>query len=153
MPREASEHMNPGEDLLSICLTMHMHHTGASDPLPDETLIRYRTILRLAIQHWHLPVHYPEFDECVRNLVLATIREDRPSLPPRGQRVLVTRKFGDKHIARREVMPKAIFRNPRDLHWINDQDKFIDIAMNPVLGWEPLPTSVPDPADPSRSSP
>lgn len=153
MPREASEHMLPGEDLLSICLAMHMHHTGASDPLPSETLVRYHKILRLAIQHWHVPIHSPWFDGCVRNLILATMGEAEKSLPPRGERVLVTRKMGDKHIARREIKPNAIFRNPQELHWMNDQDKFMDIAMNPVIEWEPLPTASPVPSGPSQSSP
>ena len=67
--------------------------------------------------------------------------------------MLVTRKMGDKHIARREIKPNAIFRNPQELHWMNDQDKFMDIAMNPVIEWEPLPTASPVPSGPSQSSP
>ena len=82
MPCEASELMRPGEDLLSICLAMHMHHTGASDPLRDETFDRYRRILNLAIHHWHDPVHSPQFDECVRNLILATLGEHGNSFTP-----------------------------------------------------------------------
>ena len=92
MPCEASELMRPGEDLLSICLAMHMHHTGASDPLRDETFDRYRRILNLAIHHWHDPVHSPQFDECVRNLILATLEECGNNFTPDTKRFPVKNK-------------------------------------------------------------
>lgn len=60
--------------------------------------------------------------------------------PPKGVRVKVTRKLGDILIARRDYRLDAFFHDPKELHWLNDDDKFIDIAINPVVSWEALPS-------------
>lgn len=62
--------------------------------------------------------------------------------PQRGVRVLVTRLRGDKIIARRDIKPDAIFRDPTSEQWLNDDDKFVDIQMNPVVVWEPIPDAL-----------
>ena len=52
-----------------------MAHTGSSDPLLDYVKERYLKILHLADLHWCQPVHHKEFDNAVRALILATIKE------------------------------------------------------------------------------
>lgn len=76
MPKQASELMKEGEDLLSICQKVHMMNTGASDALPDEDLGRYLDVLMLARDHWTPP--HPKttrFDNAVLSLVCATLAE------------------------------------------------------------------------------
>lgn len=65
-----------------------------------------------------------------------TTEED---LPPLALRVKVTRRLGDSLIARRDFKHDAVFRDPAAPHWLDDDDKFVDIAMNPVVSWEHLP--------------
>lgn len=75
MPRFTRERQGD-RTLLDICLAVHMHTTGASDPLPPELLAEQVSILRDAIQHWedgHLASL--EFDTAVRRLVDATLVE------------------------------------------------------------------------------
>lgn len=76
MPQEARKLMKPGEDLLSICLTMHMTHTGSSDPLEFMEYVRLKNILVTSIQYWELPYkHSKRFDEAVFALIEATLVE------------------------------------------------------------------------------
>ena len=51
MPKQSRELMSPTEDLLQICLDLHMSYTGSSDPLSINTETRYLDILNLAIQY------------------------------------------------------------------------------------------------------
>lgn len=75
MPRESQELMIGNENLLQICLDLHMAHTGSSDPLLDYVKERYLKILHLANLHWRPSVRHKEFDNAVRTLILATMRE------------------------------------------------------------------------------
>lgn len=47
----------------------------------------------------------------------------------------VTRRSGKKLIARLAFMPKAVFRDARNLHWLTDDDKFADVKFDPIVGW------------------
>jgi len=58
--------------------------------------------------------------------------------PPTGERVIVIRQSGKRVIARRDYKPDAFFRNPDVLHWLDDNDKFTDVAFDPVIAWLPL---------------
>lgn len=62
--------------LLDICLAVHMHHTGASDPLSAEMLAEFVSILRDACQHWERGREESlNFDTSVRWLIESTLLE------------------------------------------------------------------------------
>ncbi len=63
--------------------------------------------------------------------------------PPIGVRVLVSRKTGPEIIARRDFRPDAIFRDPHQPHWLDNEDKFIDVRINPVVSWKPIAVNEP----------
>jgi hypothetical protein len=58
--------------------------------------------------------------------------------PPTGKRVVAITESGARLIARRGYNQEAFFRNPKVLHWLNDDDKFIDVGFDRVIDWEPL---------------
>lgn len=62
--------------LLDICLCVHAHNSGASDPMPQSQLEEYVSILRDADLHWEEgPPATHQFDTAVRNLVDHTLAE------------------------------------------------------------------------------
>jgi hypothetical protein len=76
MPQAARKLMKPGENLLSICLTMHMAHTGSSDPIEYMEYIRLKHILVTSIQHWEAPHRKTKrFDYAVFGLIEITLTE------------------------------------------------------------------------------
>jgi hypothetical protein len=58
--------------------------------------------------------------------------------PAFGRRVIVIRQSGDRRVARRAYKPDAFFRNPNVLHWLSDDDKFVDVKFDPIIAWMPL---------------
>lgn len=79
MPLESRILMEPGEDLLTICLDVHMSNMGSSDPLAPEVMQRYLTILRTALAFWTESKRTELFDTAVRRLIVATLEEDENS--------------------------------------------------------------------------
>lgn len=75
MPKESRELMLSTENLLQICLDLHMSNNGSSDPLSKETEERYLKILYLANLNWVYYKHNQDFDNAVRVLIYATLRE------------------------------------------------------------------------------
>jgi hypothetical protein len=74
MPRESQELMLNDENLLQICLDLHMSSTGSSDPLDDDTYNRYVLCLEQAVVHWKSEAWWSElFDNAVLNLVKNTL--------------------------------------------------------------------------------
>lgn len=66
--------MSP-KSLLELCLDIHMHHTGASDPLPEyEKDVR---VLVYRLESWQTNPHkqFANFDNAVKELVKATLNE------------------------------------------------------------------------------
>ena len=61
-----------------------------------------------------------------------------PDCPEIGERVEVVRKSGKAFVARIGILPFAIFRDPRLHHWLTDDDKFADVAFDPIVGWRRL---------------
>lgn len=61
-----------------------------------------------------------------------------PTNPPAGERVVAIRESGARLIARLDYKPCSTFRDPKRLHWLNNDDKFIDVGFDRVVGWEPL---------------
>ncbi len=59
--------------------------------------------------------------------------------PATGRRVMVIRQGGKRLVARLDYKRSAFFRSPGKLHWLNDDDKFIDVAFDPVVAWQPFP--------------
>lgn len=57
--------------------------------------------------------------------------------PKDGRRITLIRQRGDKHIGRWDIKQDAMFRNPTEPTWLTDDNKFLDIPLNPVIGWEP----------------
>jgi len=57
------------------------------------------------------------------------------AFPEIGTRVMAKRESGKMFIARRDRKPDAIFRDPESVQWLSDDDKFIDIKMDPVVEW------------------
>ena len=65
------------------------------------------------------------------------------SAPRDGRRMIIIRKSGFKIIGRWET--KTSFTHEFGWHtssesWLSDDDKFIDVAFDPVVGWDILPT-------------
>lgn len=61
-----------------------------------------------------------------------------PVDPPVGQRVVAIRKDRSRIIARLDYKPDTVWRDPKALHWLNDDDRFISTTASPVVSWEPL---------------
>ena len=59
-------------------------------------------------------------------------------LPKLGIRVVVTRKDGERIIARRDRKPDAVCFNPDKVLWLDDNNKVLDVPFNPVISWAPL---------------
>ena len=55
--------------------------------------------------------------------------------PMVGERVIVTRQSGVEFIARLALKPDATFRDCNNLHWLTDDDKFADVASDPIVSW------------------
>ena len=66
--------------LLEMCLDLRMAHNGSADPISEEDTAAALAYLRHRLEAWK-PSILPSgarFDECVFNLVLATIAEVAP---------------------------------------------------------------------------
>lgn len=75
MPSSTREEQQ-GTFLLGICLDLHGVHTGSIDrrDMPDEEM--WLAIIRKALATWELgPASSEVFDEAVKNLLIATLRE------------------------------------------------------------------------------
>lgn len=70
--------MEPDENLLTICLALHMSLNGSSDPLDRATHDRYVSTLKSAFHTWEAgrPAS-KDFDDAVLDLILATLAEVR----------------------------------------------------------------------------
>ena len=55
--------------------------------------------------------------------------------PKDGSLIMLHRKRGDKFIGSWREMPSPFRQGPQ---WVNTDDKFIDIPINPVIGWEAI---------------
>lgn len=55
--------------------------------------------------------------------------------PMLEERVIVTRRSGQHLLARLARKPDASFRDGRNIHWLTDDDKFADIAHDPIVSW------------------
>ena len=74
MPRQSQELMEPDENLLQICLDIHMAARGSSDPLASEIWERYGKVLFAARDNWKpSPAFSQQFDDVVLALVRAAI--------------------------------------------------------------------------------
>lgn len=58
--------------------------------------------------------------------------------PPIGQRVIVIRQSGKRIIARWDRVSSAFWRTENSLQWLDDNDRFTDVAFDPVIFWHPL---------------
>lgn len=66
--------MSP-KSLLELCLNIHMHHTGASHPLPEyDKDVR---VLVSRLENWQPNLHARStvFDNAVKELIKATLNE------------------------------------------------------------------------------
>lgn len=63
------------DSLLVICESLHMDHTGASDPLLPTDKEKYIKILKLALDSWQESALSELYDNCVRLLIMATLEE------------------------------------------------------------------------------
>lgn len=76
MARKAQELMQANENLLQVCLDVHMAATGSSDPLLPDIWERYGTILFAARHNWEPPSPFAwQFDDAVLALVKAAIND------------------------------------------------------------------------------
>lgn len=55
--------------------------------------------------------------------------------PPVGEVVVVRRQSGKEFPARLDCMPVSEFRDARNLHWFTDDNKFADVAFDPIVSW------------------
>jgi hypothetical protein len=55
--------------------------------------------------------------------------------PPIGERVTVTRQSGQTLTARIGIKLDAEFRDPKNLHWLTDDNKFADVEFDPIVSW------------------
>ena len=58
--------------------------------------------------------------------------------PRIGQRVIVIRQSGKRVIARWARAHGAFWRTENSLQWLDDRDRFTDVAFDPVIAWETL---------------
>jgi hypothetical protein len=76
MPTQAQELMRDNENLLQICLDVHMAARGSSDPLAPDIWERYGMVLFAARDNWQpSQVFAAQFDDAVLALVRAAIDE------------------------------------------------------------------------------
>ena len=57
------------------------------------------------------------------------------SAPKDGTRIKLYRRNGDIHIGR-WAKKLSLFRSGKQ--WLNDDDKFLDTPINPVIGWNDI---------------
>ena len=70
--------MEPDENLLTICLALHMSVHGSSDPLPQDVHERYVLTLKDAFYTWEAGREASkDFDDAVLDLIMATLSEVR----------------------------------------------------------------------------
>lgn len=62
------------------------------------------------------------------------------------ERVVVTRKSGQKLTARLAYTRDSSFRNCNNLHWLTDDDKFADVGFDPIVSWSREPIDAPSPS-------
>jgi hypothetical protein len=62
------------------------------------------------------------------------------------ERVVVTRKSGQKLTARLAYTRDSWFRNCNNLHWLTDDDKFADVGFDPIVSWSREPVDAPSPS-------
>jgi hypothetical protein len=62
------------------------------------------------------------------------------------ERVVVTRKSGQKLTARLAYKRDSSFRNCNNLHWLTDDDKFADVGFDPIVSWSREPVDAPSPS-------
>lgn len=64
------------KSILEMCLALHMHITGASDPLPSEVYNEYFHYLVNKFENWQDGLLASKlFDDSVKQLVSATLYE------------------------------------------------------------------------------
>lgn len=84
LPAPTSENsiMEKWESVLEICLYLHMHHNGASDPLDAETYAEYLQHITNRLSNWREgQAISKQFDDAVKSLIQATIAECNAQLP------------------------------------------------------------------------
>jgi hypothetical protein len=62
------------------------------------------------------------------------------------ERVVVTRKSGQKLTARLAYKRDSSFRSCNNLHWLTDDDKFADVGFDPIVSWSREPVDAPSPS-------
>jgi len=62
------------------------------------------------------------------------------------ERVVVTRKSGEKLTARLAYKRDSSFRNCNNLHWLTDDDKYADVGFDPIVSWSREPVDAPSPS-------
>lgn len=73
-----AEHKLPldAANLLDLCLRLRMAANGSADPIAEDAMEEALRYLRLRVSEWRRSTRRSaRFDECVRQLVLATIAE------------------------------------------------------------------------------
>jgi len=55
--------------------------------------------------------------------------------PRPGEWVMVTRRSGDTSLARLGFKVDSIFRAAENMHWLTEDDKFADVAYDPIVSW------------------
>jgi len=56
--------------------------------------------------------------------------------PNIGERVTVIRASGKIYTARLDKKPDALFRDCNNIHWLTDDNKFADVAFDPIIRWK-----------------
>lgn len=70
--------------LPEICLDLRMAHNGSADPMPDKKSAELIGHLRTKLDNWKPSDPFSErFDDCVKQLVIATLREVSASMSRR----------------------------------------------------------------------
>ena len=99
---------------------------------------------RIDPARWALFLHRAGLSRLPWNPVSKTENEkamiDINSAPRDGRRLILHKQNGERIVGRWGNNPGAIFRLPDEETWLADDDKFLDVPINPVIGWEPLPT-------------
>lgn len=60
-----------------MCLNLHMSNTGSSDPLNEDVYKFYLENLLQTLYEWRDYSHHTLFDNAVKELVKATLEENR----------------------------------------------------------------------------
>lgn len=61
--------------LLDICLELHAHHTGSSEPMLTQRYVNLWAMLVFSLNTWNEETNWPVFDGAVRSLIMATLYE------------------------------------------------------------------------------